>query len=231
QPFGGWKRSSVGTTTKAGGPNYLTHLGSWRPRPLRTVATSHPLSASVASLLEAATGHVTPAELRELTASAASDEVAWSREYGVLKDVSKLGVERNVFRYVAVPVTIRFDGLLHELVRILLAARRTGSTVTVSSRVPLPAGLVEGARVESHDEWLTQVAHTRPSRVRLIGADAKDVAVAVEGDPDVAIYAAPVTSSGRVEALPFLQEQAISITNHRFGNPDTEFARVLPRRS
>ncbi|MBC7631868.1 bifunctional proline dehydrogenase/L-glutamate gamma-semialdehyde dehydrogenase, partial [Aeromicrobium sp.] len=38
QPFGGWKRSSVGTTAKAGGPNYLTHLGTWRPRPLRTVA-------------------------------------------------------------------------------------------------------------------------------------------------------------------------------------------------
>ncbi len=29
-------------------------------------------------------------------------------EYGVLKDVSGLGVERNVFRYVPVPVQIRF---------------------------------------------------------------------------------------------------------------------------
>ena len=30
QPFGGWKRSSVGAGTKAGGPNYLVGLGSWR---------------------------------------------------------------------------------------------------------------------------------------------------------------------------------------------------------
>ena len=30
QPFGGWKRSSVGAGTKAGGPNYLIGLGSWR---------------------------------------------------------------------------------------------------------------------------------------------------------------------------------------------------------
>jgi RHH-type proline utilization regulon transcriptional repressor/proline dehydrogenase/delta 1-pyrroline-5-carboxylate dehydrogenase len=29
-----------------------------------------------------------------------------------------------------------------------------------------------------------------------------------------------VTASGRVEVLPFLKEQAVSITAHRFGNPD-----------
>ena len=29
QPFGGWKRSSVGLGAKAGGPNYLTSLGRW----------------------------------------------------------------------------------------------------------------------------------------------------------------------------------------------------------
>ena len=30
QPFGGWKRSSVGPTAKAGGPNYLIGLRRWR---------------------------------------------------------------------------------------------------------------------------------------------------------------------------------------------------------
>lgn len=29
QPFGGWKRSSVGVGTKAGGPNYILTLGRW----------------------------------------------------------------------------------------------------------------------------------------------------------------------------------------------------------
>jgi RHH-type proline utilization regulon transcriptional repressor/proline dehydrogenase/delta 1-pyrroline-5-carboxylate dehydrogenase len=32
QPFGGWKRSSVGPAAKAGGPNYVTSLGVWRGR-------------------------------------------------------------------------------------------------------------------------------------------------------------------------------------------------------
>ena len=30
-----------------------------------------------------------------------------------------------------------------------------------------------------------------------------------------------MTGAGRVEILPFLHEQAVSITNHRFGNPTT----------
>ena len=42
---------------------------------------------------------------------------------------------------------------------------------------------------------------------------------AVDGRPDIAIYAGEVTESGRVEMLPFLREQAISVTAHRFGTP------------
>ena len=31
QPFGGWKRSAIGSTTKAGGPSYLLGLGEVEP--------------------------------------------------------------------------------------------------------------------------------------------------------------------------------------------------------
>ncbi|MBN9175192.1 MAG: hypothetical protein J0I70_13680, partial [Microbacterium sp.] len=66
----------------------------------------------------------------------------------------------------------------------------------------------------------------RPSRVRLVGSPAsvaalhRALAEAVAGDPDLAVYADEVTTAGRLELLPFLHEQAISITAHRFGNPD-----------
>ena len=30
QPFGGWKKSSVGPGAKAGGPNYVAQMGVWR---------------------------------------------------------------------------------------------------------------------------------------------------------------------------------------------------------
>jgi RHH-type proline utilization regulon transcriptional repressor/proline dehydrogenase/delta 1-pyrroline-5-carboxylate dehydrogenase len=36
----------------------------------------------------------------------------------------------------------------------------------------------------------------------------------------VAIYAHEVTEAGRVELLPFVHEQAVSITAHRFGTPN-----------
>ncbi|MDQ3156735.1 MAG: bifunctional proline dehydrogenase/L-glutamate gamma-semialdehyde dehydrogenase [Actinomycetota bacterium] len=230
QPFGGWKRSSVGTTGKAGGPNYLTHFGSWTPKPLRAVKSDVPLSTSVQKVLHTAESSLTPADRAALAKAAASDQIAWSREFGVAKDVSGLQVERNVFRYRTVPVTVRFgeEGRLADLVRVLIAAKRVGAKVTVSSHQALAA--VPGVdRVETEAEWLAYANEHRPARVRLIGSDPSALADAVGGNPDVAIYGGPVTPSGRLEALPFLREQSVTITTHRFGNHDTAFDQVLPR--
>ena len=57
--------------------------------------------------------------------------------------------------------------------------------------------------------------------VSLSETEAAALAEATDGTPDLAVWSHPVTPSGRVELLPFLHEQAISITNHRFGNPTT----------
>jgi RHH-type proline utilization regulon transcriptional repressor/proline dehydrogenase/delta 1-pyrroline-5-carboxylate dehydrogenase len=64
------------------------------------------------------------------------------------------------------------------------------------------------------------------ARVRLVGSPAsvsaahRTLAEAVAGDPDLAVYDNEVTTAGRLELLPFLHEQSITITAHRFGNPD-----------
>ncbi|WP_153038941.1 hypothetical protein, partial [Rathayibacter tanaceti] len=57
-------------------------------------------------------------------------------------------------------------------------------------------------------------------RVRLLGASATTVTAATGGRPDLAVYAGEATEAGRLELLPFLREQAVSITAHRFGTPD-----------
>ena len=232
QPFGGWKRSSVGTSAKAGGPNYLTHLGSWSPKPLRTVQRDVPLSPDVQHILNSIEGVVDEVDRASLTLAAASDQTAWIREFGVTKDVSGLEVERNAFRYCPVPVTIRFGeaGRLADLIRVLIAATRVGADVTISSFRELPAEVFGKTRIDTEAEWLAYAKEQQPARVRLIGSDASALAAAVEGNPDVAIYAGAATPAGRLEALPFLREQAISITTHRFGNHDTAFDKVLPRR-
>lgn len=224
QPFGGWKRSSVGATAKAGGPNYLAHLGSWVPKRPRTAGSIANLSSPVRKLVEAATAHLTAAEHATLVATASSITTAWEREFGVAKDVTNLGVERNLLRYRPTPVEIRFDGgPLIDLLRVAVAAARSGAKFSVSTAVPLPANLGITANVESGEVWLARMANERPERIRLIGQSSEYVAAAVEGDPDVAIYSGAVTNSGRVELLPFLREQSVTVTNHRFGNHDPAF--------
>jgi len=70
-------------------------------------------------------------------------------------------------------------------------------------------------------------------RVRLVtGLDdstraSSALADALGGDPAVAVFAAAVTPTGRLELLPFLREQAVAITAHRFGNPDDWSASVI----
>ncbi|MDF2443643.1 MAG: RHH-type transcriptional regulator, proline utilization regulon repressor / proline dehydrogenase, partial [Subtercola sp.] len=75
--------------------------------------------------------------------------------------------------------------------------------------------------VESDAEWLARASTLGTQRVRLIGGSRSALATAAGGRPDLAIYDNPVTSVGRLELLPFLHEQAVSITRHRFGAPST----------
>ncbi len=73
QPFGGWKRSSVGPGAKAGGPNYVDQLGTWHPTEPVTAAT--------------------------LEQARVDDRRWWRDEYGTVRDPSGLRYEANVFRY------------------------------------------------------------------------------------------------------------------------------------
>ena len=160
-----------------------------------------------------------------------------------------------MFRYRSLPVTVRLDagGSVDELARVVAAGVRAGGllddgsaardseagrNVSVSTAEPLTAELTAaieatGASVviENDQTWLARAGagSLRTSRVRLVGGGHVDLAIALGGSPDVAIYADAVTEAGRIELLPFLREQAIAITAHRFGNPDPWSEAVLPR--
>jgi len=250
QPFGGWKRSSVGPGAKAGGPNYLIGLGSWRSRPRgKSSSTLHlrGLDVKISGLIESAQPSLDFDSFEWLRQAALSDAVAWDREFGQVRDVSQLGVERNLFRYRPLPVTVRAasDASLAAILRVVLAGIRSGADFFVSVPDGVPAGvraelgaLEVPVAVESDEEWIERICRpapeaTRVGRVRLIGGqDAvadlhRALADAVEGDPDLAVYDNEVTSAGRLELLPFVHEQAISITAHRFGTPDPWSAEVI----
>ena len=105
QPFGGWKRSSVGPGLKAGGPNYVAGLGTWRP-----VDTG--LSDD-----------------EWLAAARVSDDAAWRAEFGVEHDPSRLHCESNVLRYRPLPrIALRAetDARPRDIARVRTAAGRCG---------------------------------------------------------------------------------------------------------
>jgi RHH-type proline utilization regulon transcriptional repressor/proline dehydrogenase/delta 1-pyrroline-5-carboxylate dehydrogenase len=245
QPFGGWKQSAVGPGSKAGGPNYLFGLGTWLNAPGRGSATLHlrGLPTSVSSLIEAAQPSLTYADFDVLRRSALSDVQARSTVFEPVTDAAGLGVERNLFRYLpwpaAQPVLVRLaeGGSLTDLIRVIVAATLSRSVFTVSSALPLPLqvrSLLTDRDVvcvtETDADWTARVVaeapQSRSERVRLVGGDpvrgagaaATALLTALDASVNLAVYAHPVTQSGRVELLPFVREQALSITNHRFGN-------------
>ncbi|MGL5823332.1 MAG: bifunctional proline dehydrogenase/L-glutamate gamma-semialdehyde dehydrogenase [Nocardioides sp.] len=229
QPFGGWKRSSVGPGAKAGGPNYLVGLGGWRRTPARE-RDAH-LPAESVTLLSV----LPEQDAAFLGRSMAADHVEWAERFAAPVDVSGLGAERNVLRYLPAEVSVRWEppgpetgstgsGSLADLLRCLHAGFVAGAEVRLSAAAPIPAPLTEwlaargfGWVVETAEEYAAGLGAN--ARIRLVGGDPANLARAVGGRPDVAIYGQPVTESGWLEILPFVREQAVSITGHRFGNP------------
>ncbi|WP_210508167.1 proline dehydrogenase family protein [Naasia sp. SYSU D00057] len=229
QPFGGWKRSSVGGGAKAGGPNYLYGLGTLRPQEVAPGGGLKlaGLSKRVGRLLDAATGDLSYEGFEFVRTAARHDEDAWQAEFGVVRDATGLGVERNLFRYRPADITLRLpEGApVASLVRLAVAAARTRAETEVSTAWPLSERLRNGllgigieVRDETDDQFAARVREgLGTSRLRMAGGEPGAIARLLGGDPDLTVYDGPVTTAGRVELLAFLREQAVSITAHRFG--------------
>ena len=229
QALAGWGRSAVGGAVATDGPNALLVRGGWHPVAVAPEGDLRldGLEPRVRELVEAFQPALDYAGFDAVRRGAYADAAAWRAEFGTARDVAQLGVERNVFRYRPAAATVRLaeGGSLPELVRVLAAAALARAPLEVSTATPLrmtraASALGWGVRVESDAAFAARAARELPERVRLVGADAAALAAAVGGSPDVAVYGGPVTAAGRVELLPFLREQSVSITAHRFGAPD-----------
>ena len=230
QSFGGWKASALGSGAKAGGPNYVAQQGTWSEGDVDELPRAG-LQRHVAQRLRRIKGQLdntlTPADLYWLRRAAESDAYAWSTEFGVEHDNTALIAESNIFRYrpLLAPLRVRVGSpsssptLIRDLVRLTLASEISGTPMDVSATAETATEL--GAmgfsirRVEDAT-YAAEVENAESVRVRTLG------------DVDPALYKAaahsgsividhPVLADGRREILPFLLEQAVSITNHRFG--------------
>lgn len=109
QPFGGWKRSSVGPGAKAGGPNYVAQLGTWHPE--------------------------TPFDADQLTAGRAADRQAWLEEFAVEHDPTGLYCEANIFRYrplARIGLRVGSGASQYEIDRVTHAAGVAGCKIVIS---------------------------------------------------------------------------------------------------
>ena len=244
QPFGGWKRSAIGSTTKAGGPSYLLGLGEVEPvrdtsAAGRAVSTV-PVDPRVLALCNATAPHVDAADAAELSRAVAADAAAWASDYGANRDVTGMACERNILRYRSTPVLVRAGSgtALADTVRVLAAGILAGGPIGLSVADQLPGAVLELAEaagievtIEDARSWDARLAMVATSgglgmRVRVLGPREESSAQrwthatrASWGSPDVALYTGAVTACPHSELLPFLREQAVSITNHRFGTP------------
>lgn len=127
QPFGGWKHSCVGPGAKAGGPNYVSQLGTWTPLD----------------------DELTDEEW--LHRAQASDEAAWRTEFSVEHDPTGLFCESNILRYrplSRVGLRVEADAAGRDVARIRAAARRCGVEI-VDSLASDETGEAFGARLGS----------------------------------------------------------------------------------
>ena len=158
QPFGGWKRSSVGPGTKAGGPNYVARLGTW-----------HPVDAGLS-------------DDEWLAAARASDEAAWQAEFGIEHDPTGLFCESNILRYRPQPrMALRAepDAEPRDIERVRTAADRCGVALIES----LPAAETSpefASRLASLDVQRIRVVGTCSQELR---AAANEAGIHIADDP------------------------------------------------
>ena len=193
QPFGGWKRSSVGPTAKAGGPNYVATLQRWTDDTRVAIDT---------------------AESRF--------EAWWSTVGRTEHDPTGLSVERNVFRYRPLPggVAVRFGEAATDRQRRLItaAARVTGTRLfTSESTVETPAelaGRLAGLRVDRYRSVGAEAGRLSPGRHahRQLLERCHELGISVD-DAD------PVCAP-EIELPRWRREQAVSVTTHRHGRVD-----------
>jgi RHH-type transcriptional regulator, proline utilization regulon repressor / proline dehydrogenase / delta 1-pyrroline-5-carboxylate dehydrogenase len=227
-PLGGWNRSVLGVGGAAGGQDAALLLGSWEPVASRagSTVTLDGVGDVVARFISAAQPALNFTDFDWVRTAARSDEIAWRTVYRTA-DLSTSEFERTVRRYRDLPVTIRLSegAPISALVRVLAAAAITAAPVAVSSATPLHPSLiaifgeqdspvdVAEVLVESDTRWRARVqaGEIATTRIRLIGGDATVLARVLHQQPGIAIHAAPVTTSGRIELCTFLREQAICV--------------------
>jgi len=209
QPFGGWKRSSVGPTVKAGGPNYVMTLGTWHQ-------ITNPQNSETMLAATTATTH--------------SFAKWWRDEFTTDHDPSQLRSESNTFRYRPLDGVVIFrvaKGVTAlDIATAVIASTTTGVSLCISTPTPLEFDSnvnVSNVRVpdvnvvvESDQALADRLSGAAISRLRAPGNTSVAIAAAAHA-AGIVIDPAPVVRNGRVELIHWVREQSVTECLHRYG--------------
>ena len=202
QPFGGWKRSVVGSGAKTGGPNYVASLGHWERTTTSDIEVERRAARSEAARMLVG---IDPSGL------AAESNVFRLRPLarGVLRiatlpDADALAVSLAVAHDLGVRLQVSLDQRA--------ADGALGAIATAATRAELHVEPV----IEDDGELLERLHTQGVDRVRLVGA-APVLRLALL-DAGIAVDVEPLLAAGTYELLRWTREQAVSTTLHRHGN-------------
>ncbi len=188
QPFGGWKKSSIGPGAKAGGPNYVNLLRKFKD-----------------SARPSADSGLIDTDYHE----------QWVKHFSVAHDPTALKCESNTFRYrprhgviVRLPTRDRITlGLLGSLssltdVPVICSYADEEDDATFACRL---SAIV----ADTGAEVFRSIDPDRPP--------AEEILRAVH-DTGLNWIDAPLSTCGRIELTRWLREQSVTETRHRYGN-------------
>ena len=233
QPFGGMRKSAIGSGKKAGGFNYVSQFMdiAYHETDLYESCSTDFIDRMRVMLHRDTVFHdECETALRHICHFAHWYEVEFSKEH----DYAHIRGESNVIRYLPVKqVLLRLeDGdRLDEILTTVMAVRMIGARLHVS--LPEHSKQAEFLWLESkhssllgENDAITRDSETvlidlirRSQRVRFLHPQNVTETI-FEAIADQAIYLAraPFVSHGRIELMHYFTEQSVSNSYHRYGN-------------
>jgi hypothetical protein len=178
---------------------------------------------------------------------AASSDSYWHKElysrdsYGLSLDKGVMENEANYHRYLPlnnVVVRVSRTASKAEVARVVMAAKLTDTEIQLSfaksfitsrnlSREELET-LSGGFKISSSEEESFNPQILPGTKLLLVGPREARISELQE-NPDLFVFGNDITKSGRITLLYLMREQAIAVTQHRFGAIQSELVSILDR--
>ena len=233
QPFGGMRKSAIGSGKKAGGFNYVSQFMNLEYKETNlydSCSTQYTNQMRIFLTRDTVFNDECEAALRHICNFAHWHEVEFLKEH----DYAHIRGESNVIRYLPVQsVLLRLeeDDALEEILTTIMAIKMVGATLHLSipkrskkaeliwleAKQSAFIGKDDSFSREDEDELIAKIPGVQ--RVRFLHPDNVTQNI-YEAIADKAIYIASdnFVSHGRLELMHYFIEQSISNSYHRYGN-------------